>query len=321
MRVWLTAAVVITGSLMVIALWLFTPDRPRAELESRYLAAPSDYVEVAGIRLHVRDSGPRDAPALILLHGFGSSLHTWEEWGRALAGRYRVIRFDLPGSGLTGPDPTGNYTDGRAMVILAALMDRLGVDRANLIGNSVGGRIAWRYAAENPSRVDRLVLISPDGFASRGFGYGVRPTVPASLRLLRYCLPLFMVRMSLKPAYGDPAALSDETVNRYRDLMLGPGVRDAMLDRLEQTILTDPEPVLRLISAPTLLLWGEKDAMIPVGNAAEYLRLVPGSVLAALPGLGHVPFEEAPARSLEPVRSFLDAGSGPRHQKPGEVRE
>ncbi len=225
-----------------------------------------------GLRLHVRDSGAREAPAVILLHGFGSSLHTWEPLARALSGEYRVIRFDLPGFGLTGVDPSGDYTDARSVQVLGALMDRLGLPRASLIGNSIGGKIAWNFAALHPDRVDKLVLISPDGFASPGFEYGKKPQVPPLVRLMRYALPVFMVRQSLAPAYGDPAALTDELVTRYRDLMLAPGVRGAMIARMEQVMLADPVPMLRQIRAPTLLLWGEKDAMIPVANAADYLK-------------------------------------------------
>jgi len=301
---------IIVLALLVVALigggvWLYTPDKPRAALEAKYLGAPADYLQAAGIRLHVRDSGPRDAPAVILLHGFGSSLQTWQPWAESLSADHRVIRFDLPGFGLTGPDPTGDYSDQRSMQVLAALMDQLGVARASLIGNSLGGRIAWKFAAETPDRVDRLVLISPDGFASPGFEYGKRPDVPFMLRLLPYVLPRPLLRMSLVPAYGDPKRLTDGTVTRYRDLMLAPGVRGAMVARMGQVMLDDPVPLLRRIQAPTLLLWGEKDAMIPFTNAADYLRAIPHATLVALPGLGHVPFEEAPAVSVEPVRRFL----------------
>jgi len=154
---------------VVSALWLWTPDKSRAELEARYVNAPDDLLDVAGVQLHVRDSGPQDAPVVILIHGFGSSLHTWEPWAKALSAEYRVIRFDLPGSGLSRPDPTGDYTDARSLRLLAALMDRLDATGATLIGNSIGGRIAWAFAAEMPERIDKLVLVSPDGFASPGW--------------------------------------------------------------------------------------------------------------------------------------------------------
>ncbi|GJD51966.1 2-hydroxy-6-oxononadienedioate/2-hydroxy-6-oxononatrienedioate hydrolase [Methylobacterium crusticola] len=292
--------------LAACAAWLYTPDRSRTDLEARYLDAPTDYVEAAGMRLHVRDDGPRDAPAIVMMHGFGSSLHTWEPWAQALAGAHRVVRFDLPGFGLTGPDPTGDYGDARSLEVLAGLMDRLGVARASLIGNSIGGRIAWKFAALNPARVDRLVLVSPDGFASRGSAYGQAPAVPASIRLMRFVLPTALVRMSLAPAYGDPTLITPALVARYRDLMLAPGVRDAMIARMEQAVVERPEPLLGRIEAPTLLVWGEKDALIPISNAADYASQIGGSRVVALPGLGHVPQEEAPEVSLAPVREFLE---------------
>jgi pimeloyl-ACP methyl ester carboxylesterase len=287
------------------AMWIWTPDKPRAELESRYLASPGDMRDVAGVQLHVRDTGPRDAPAVILIHGFGASLHTWETWAKGLSGDFRVVRFDLPGSGLSGIDPGGDYTDGRSLQVLVALMDDLGIRRASLIGNSIGGRIAWKFAVRQPDRIDRLVLVSPDGFASSGFSYGVKPEIPMLVRMMRYILPKTLLRMNLSPAYGDPARLTDDHVDRYYDLMLAPGIRDALIARMEQTVLEDPEPLLPQIKAPTLLVWGEKDAMIPFSNSTDYMRLVPDITLAALPGLGHVPQEEDAARSLEPVAAFL----------------
>ncbi len=302
----------ITILLLVVALligcgfWLWTPDKSRGALESKYLNSPGDIVQILGTRLHVRDDGPKSAPALIMLHGFGSSLHTWEPWAQALRGEFRVIRLDLPGSGLSEPDSTDDYSDDRTMALLNALMDRLGVAQASLIGNSIGGRIAWRFSARYPQRVKKLVLISPDGFASAGFAYGQKPAVPATIKLMRYVLPKALLRANLAPAYGNPAALTDATLNRYYDLMLGPGIRSAMIERMEQTVLQDPVPLLRGINAPTLLVWGEKDALIPFGNSADYLRNLPYAKLVSFRDLGHVPQEEDPVHSLQPVRTFLE---------------
>ncbi len=288
------------------ALYVYAPDKPRAALEVLY---PGTYRTVEGARLRLRDSGPKDRPAVILVHGFGSSLDTWEPWAQALSARYRVIRFDLPGFGLTGPDPTGDYTDARQLKILLGLMDQLGVARASLIGNSLGGRIAWNFAALHPDRVVKLVLVSPDGFASPGFEYGKPPQVPLMMKALPYVAPREMLKQNIAIAYARPEALSEETVTRTRDMMLVPGVRRAILERMGQVILRDPAPTLARIKAPTLLLWGEKDAMIPISNAADYLRDLPGAKLVRLPDLGHVPFEEDPVRSLIPVKGFLSEGS------------
>jgi pimeloyl-ACP methyl ester carboxylesterase len=299
-------------AVLILAAVLYTPDKARAKLEAKYHVGPADYRDVVGVRLRLLDSGPRDAPVVILLHGFGASLETWDYWAsRLLTAGFRVIRFDLPGFGLTGPDPTGDYSDQRSLQVLEAVMDQLGVTRASLIGNSLGGKLAWSFAARYPQRVDRLVLISPDGFASPGFAYGKTPELPWMVRLLPYTLPRMLVRMSLKPAYGDPSRLSKATVTRYRDMMLAPGVRAAMIARMGQVMLVDPLPELRTIEAPTLILWGEKDGMIPVSNAADYLRAMPNAEVMEFPRLGHVPFEEAPGVTLPVTRQFLK-GEAPR---------
>jgi pimeloyl-ACP methyl ester carboxylesterase len=285
--------------------WLWTPDLEQVALEAKYAPPPSRFVEVSGLRLHVRESGPADGPALILLHGFGSSLHTWEPWALALQDRFRVIRIDLPGAGLTGVDATGDYSDGRGVQLLLVLMDRLGLDKATFIGHSMGGRLAWRFAAEQPQRVARLVLVAPDGFASPGFEYGKAPEVTTLVRLMQFVLPKAVLRMSLQPAYADPSAMTPETVTRYWDLMRAPGVRGALIQRMQQMVLQDPVPLLLRISAPTLLLWGEQDAMIPVANAQDYVRAIAGSQLVTLPGVGHLPHEEAPGAALPALRTFL----------------
>jgi pimeloyl-ACP methyl ester carboxylesterase len=169
----------------------------------------------------------------------------------------------------------------------------------------MGGKIAWNFAATHPDRVTKLVLVSPDGFASPGFEYGRKPDVPFVVKLLPYTLPAAMVRMNLAPAYADRAVVSDALVARYRDMMLAPGVRAAMIARMEQVRLEPPAPLLRQITAPTLLIWGERDAMIPFSNAQDYLHDIPNCRLVAFPNLGHVPQEESPESSVAPVVSFL----------------
>ena len=298
--------------------WLWTPDKDRSELEALYAGPASEFVDVLGVRLHVRDSAfraaagdhtpaaaPERRPTLLLLHGFGSSLHTWEPWAQALAATHRVIRIDLPGSGLTGADPSGDYSDERGVALITALLDQRGVARATLVGHSMGGRLAWRFAAAQPQRVDRLVLVAPDGFASPGFEYGKAPEVGPAVTLMQYALPKAVLRWSLLPAYADPAVATDALVTRYHDLMLAPQVRRALIARMQQLVLQDPVPMLRQITAPTLLLWGEQDKMIPVANAQDYLRALPQARLVALPGVGHVPHEEAVTAGLAALQAFL----------------
>jgi pimeloyl-ACP methyl ester carboxylesterase len=308
-------------ALTLLSFWLWTPDVPRATLEARYLAAPADMRQVGPWQLHVRDSGPpgaasvtapgaqsdapSDAPAVVLLHGFGASLQTWDDWAKGLSATHRVVRIDLPGSGLSPPDPAHDYRDERSLQLLKALLDDLGLPRASLVGHSMGGRIAWTFAAQFPERIDKLVLVAPDGFASFGFEYGKVMDVPASLSLMRHVLPKPLLRMNLQSAYARPESLTDAVTTRYHDLILAPGARQALLDRLAQTVLQDPEPLLRQIKAPTLLVWGEADAMIPIGNARDYLQAIPGSRLVSWPQVGHLTQEEAAERSLKAVADFL----------------
>lgn len=292
--------------ILLLSLWLlWTPDLDLAQLQRSYQAAPTDRVTVLDTSLHVRDTGPRDAPAVLLIHGFASSLHTWEPWAQDLSQHRRVIRLDLPGSGLSSPDATGDYSDSRSVALLLALLDQLAVPRASVVGHSMGGRIAWTLAATHPERVDKLVLVAPDGFASPGFVYGEKPEVPATLQLMRFTLPKWLLRMNLAPAYFDAAALTDERATRYHQLMLAPGARQAMIARLQQSVLVDPVPLLQRITAPTLLIWGQQDALIPFSNAADYTNALANSQLVALDGVGHLPQEEAPDRALVPLRDFL----------------
>ena len=290
---------------LLLAFLLWTPDRDRASLEAQYLQSPADMVQVHGQRLHVRDTGPKDAPAILMIHGFGASLHTWEPWAQALSRTYRVVRFDLPGSGLSDPDPQGDYRDARTMDLLLALLDQRGIARAHVIGHSIGGRMAWTFAAQHPQRVERLVLLAPDGFAGPDRAYGQQPDVPAVMGLMRHVLPRPLLRMNLAPAYADPDVLSDAMTTQYHDLMRAPGSRQALLSRLQQTVLVDPVPLLGRIQAPTLLLWGEKDAFIPATNAADYQRALANATLVTLPGVGHVPQEEAVQEGLAAVQKFL----------------
>jgi pimeloyl-ACP methyl ester carboxylesterase len=293
-------------TLLVGAAAAYTPDRDRAALEARYLATTTDLRVVDGVRLHVRDTGPRDAPAVLLLHGLGSSLHTWEPWAGALASTFRVVRLDFPGHGLSDADPANDYRDARTLRLVTALLDSLHLPQVALVGNSMGGRIAWSFAAAHPERVSKLVLMAPDGFASPGFAYDTPADVPAVLGVMQWVLPRAMLKANMVPAYANPARLTDSLVDRYYDLMRAPGNRAALLARMRQVMLTDPVRRLRTIGVPTLLVWGDKDQMIPPSNAQDYLRAMPNARLVMLPGLGHVPFEESPAEALAPVRSFLE---------------
>ena len=299
-------ALVLTTFIFFAALYLWAPDKSKTELEKMYDSPKNAYVSALGVNIHYQDTGPSKNPIPILfLHGFGASLQTWDAWSEALSQDYRVISVDLPGFGLTGEDPSGVYTDERSVEVLEAFMKALQIPKVVLVGNSMGGKFAWQFAARYPDQVAKLVLISPDGYASPGIEYGKKTEVPAIAQLYRYFFSKTFLAMNLEPAYANPKTLNDALVNRYYDLMLAPGVRGAILARMQQTVLQDPVPSLANIKAPTLLIWGEQDAFIPIANSNDYLKVMPNVKRVSLPNIGHLPQEEQPTIGLQALKEFL----------------
>jgi len=299
-------AIVLTATLFFAALYLWTPDKSKSELEKIYSSPKNAYVNALGVNIHYQDTGPSKNPIPILfLHGFGASLQTWDTWAQSLSNEYRVISVDLPGFGLTGEDPSGIYTDERSVEVLEAFLKALQISKVVLVGNSMGGKFAWQFTARYPNQVAKLVLISPDGYASPGIEYGKKTEIPAIAQLYRYFFSKTFLAMNLEPAYANPKTLNDNLVNRYYDLMLAPGVRGAILARMQQTVLKDPVPSLANIQVPTLLIWGEKDAFIPISNSNDYLKVMPNVKRVSLPNIGHLPQEEQPTIGLAALKEFL----------------
>ncbi len=302
---------VVLSAAMLFGLWV--PDLELTALQQRYGARSQHMLEVQGLKIHYQDTGPQDAPVLLLLHGFGSSLQTWDAWSLQLEQHYRVIRLDLPGFGLTGASPVQDYSEQNDVATLTRFVDQLGLSNFSIIGHSMGGKMAWGLAAAVPDRVQALVLMAPDGYPETK-DIGTKPyEMPEIMGVIKYCLPKFLVRKSIEQAFFDPQALNDSTVNRYYDMLRAPGVRSAILARSNQTIYTDPVPRLQNIKAPTLLIWGEQDQMIPSSNAQNYAQVLPDSQTVVLPQLGHLLQEERPDVALAHVMLFLNAKLQPPH--------
>ena len=296
------------SAIVALALYgLWTPDLERAELEKRYVASKPQIIEVDGLQVHYKATGPEGAPALLLLHGFGSSLQAWDDWSVKLEQKYRVIRLDLPGFGLTGASPANDYSEEKDLATLTHFADKLGLEKFSVMGHSMGGKMAWSLAASQPERVQALVLMAPDGFPETK-DIGTKPyEVTAVMGLIKYVFPKYLVRKSIEPAFSDADALNDALVNRYFDMLRAPGVRGAILNRSNQTIYTDPVPRLKAIKAPTLLIWGEQDQMIPSTNAQSYAHVLSNSTTVIVPKLGHLLQEEQPDKGLTAVMQFLDS--------------
>lgn len=284
---------------------LWTPDQSRESLERKYKTEGMRYLELSDAQVRISDLGTHHSEVLFLLHGFGSSLETWNDWVKPLSDGYRVIRCDIVGFGLSGPAQHRDYSDEADVRRLAEILDQLHIEKATLIGHSLGGRIAWNFAARYPNRIHKLVLIAPDGFPDLKTVGEHTYSVPQFAQAMQYILPRFLVKQSMAPAYADPNHMKDAIVQRYHDMLTAPGVRQALLDRMQQTMNSDPTSRLKTISSPTLLLWGEKDAMIPAENALSYQKVMPQAKKVLVPALGHLLFEEAPETTLSILTHFL----------------
>jgi len=304
------AALVLGLAVLVAANW--APEKSVEELAARWAPPPSTFIAVDGFNVHVRDEGLReDKNPIVLLHGTGSSLHAWEGWAQALKSQRRVIRYDLSGFGLTGPSPDGTYSLDADVRLLIAILDRLGVTRCVLGGNSLGGAIAWRTALAHPARVEKLILVDAGGYPPHatsvplGFRLTRLARLPLVGALLEHILPHSLVEQGFRSIYGDPSKVTPEQIDRSVALMQRAGNRRALLARARQRrtgILAERIPELKL---PTLILWGGRDRLIPPEDAERFHREIAGSTLMMFEDLGHAPEEEDPARTAAAVKQFL----------------
>jgi pimeloyl-ACP methyl ester carboxylesterase len=308
---WIISGVAIAVTALVAAFVVinWAPDRPLESLTARWAPPPSTFIDVAGMKVHMRDEGVRDDPSpLVLLHGTAASLHTWEGWVAALKARRRVIRFDLPGFGLTGPSPDADYSIENNVRFITAMLDRLGVEHCVLGGNSFGGNIAWRTALSHPDRIDRLILVDAGGYALAGssppLGFRIAQ-LPGLNRLFETTLPRSLIESSVRAVYGDPSKVTPELIDRYYELALREGNRKALAQRFAQARPGELAARIPELKLPTLILWGGRDGLIPPEAAARFHRDISGSKMMMFDDLGHVPHEEDPVRTVSAVKEFL----------------
>jgi pimeloyl-ACP methyl ester carboxylesterase len=303
-----------------VALWLLfllschvVEDVPVEVLNTKYNVAPTDYVQVQGMNVHFRQEGPaHDSVPLVLLHGTGSSLYTWDAWTRELKGNHKIIRLDLPGFGLTGPHPQNEYTLEAYVSFLNAFLTKLDVKRCILAGNSLGGEITWQYALKYPDQVKKMILIGSAGYPTKSKDVPV-PFVIMRLPVVRDIFkkntPEDVIRKSLVYLYADSTRVSDSLVALYYDMARRSGNREALTERMESIGEDGPWQQLPTITTPTLLLWGQQDKLIPLEYGQRFDRDLPNSTLVVVPNAGHMPMEEVPQASLTAVKGFLQSSS------------
>ena len=289
--------------LLVVGCLGVTPDLPLDFLKNKYAAAPSKFMALNELRIHYRDEGTGDA--IVLVHGTGASLHTWDAWAQELSQTHRVIRLDLPAYGLTGKDPKKHYSSKDYVDLIDAFLKELDVNQFHLAGNSLGGLVSWLYASYHPDKVQKLILIDPSGFPSKKSPMVISlAKTPGINMLIRYVTPKAFIKKNLKEVYYNPDLISTQILDRYYELTLAPGNRTAFIDRakIEREDYTDR---LGLITNPTLILWGAEDAWIPLKNAYRFEEKIATSTVVVMKETGHLPMEEKPAKSLAITLDFL----------------
>lgn len=297
-------------------LLLYRSDIPAEEINAKYRTPESHFIEVDGINVHVRLMG--EGEPIFLLHGSFSSLHTWDVWQRELSPYFMTISLDFPGHGLTGPDELKRYSVQDYSELVLSLAEKLNLRKFHLAGNSMGGAVALQLASARPDKVLTLNLVDASGAPkmetrsldsaqnqARGNGAWIFKLIenPLISKIFLKCTPKFLFARNMKEVYADESKILEKTTERYYELMLREGNRQATLDRIK--IPRKSEIDFEGLTMPTLILWGGKDSWIPLSNAYALEKAIPGSNLIVFDEAGHVPMEEIPTESVAEYLAFL----------------
>ena len=305
---WLLGSILVL--LIVLGIVFYQKDQSPEEVYKKYALASSQQIAIGGVQLHYSDEGNRlDSTPLLLIHGTSSSLRTWDGVTAQLKNQYRIIRFDLPGFGLTGPNPNHDYSTRYYNEVIDSLLRALQISRVIIVGNSLGGAIATQYAIYQPAKVRGLVLVDAAGLppakkttGAIGFKLAQMPIIN---QLLTIITPRGLVKKSLQDAYGDIGKVTDSLTAQYFDMLTREGNRKALVDRMRQGWQVTDGNFLTKVEAPTLIVWGSKDRLIPVENAALFQQKIKNSQVHIWDNLGHVPMEEDPVAFSEIVKKWV----------------
>lgn len=316
-------AVLLTLVAILAAGWLALrrPDIPFNTLENAYANAQSQFLAASeGRRVHFRDEGNVDGPALVLVHGFSASLHTWEPWVDALEDEYRIVSLDLPGHGLTRGFALDEMDMDGFGEVIDAVVDTVGLDSFTLVGSSMGGHAAWTYALEQGQRLDALVLVGAAGWPADG-----DQDTPLILRLMENPLARgvisdldmsALIRSGLEDSFVNTDLVTDEMVQRYVSLSRAPGHRTALLHILANHEGRSPATAGKMaeIEVPTLVMHGRQDNLVPAEGGEAFARTIPGAALIIYEDVGHLPQEEIPHRSAADLDAFLESVHEPARE-------
>ena len=292
--------------------WGYAPDVPIEELKAKYANQESEFVDIGnGMTVHLRDEGPADAPAIILLHGSNASLHTWDAWTDTLKQKYRIIRFDQAGHGLTGPHPKDCYS----MSCYVEAVDRVAKDRGltkfTLGGNSMGGGISYSYAHAHPGKLNGLILVDPSGAPQTKprqlpIGFRIAQT-PGINKLTEIITPRSLIETSLRQSVSNQKIVTPENVDLYWNMLRREGNRRATGLRFAEYATRKQEEPLRASPIPTMVMWGDEDKLISVDSAPWFAAQFTNNTSKIYKRIGHLPMEEIADQSANDVLAWMEA--------------
>jgi len=276
------------------------------QLIRKYSNHQSLFKPIDGLLVHFRDEGNANGTPILLLHGAFSSLHTWDGWVREMKKDYRLIRFDLPGFGLTGPTEENKYSVEIYMNFINEFLDTFKIKKVVIVGNSLGGWMSWEFAWRFPEKVIKLILIDSAGyFHNRAIPLPFKMArLPLGGALMGISTPRNIFVRLVQEVYGDKSKVTDNLVDRYYDPFLRIGNREAFI-AIAKSNYTDNTKKLKEIKTETLILWGSEDAWIPVEFAHRFVNEIPNSRLIIYEGVGHVPMEENSVMTAEDAVDFI----------------
>ena len=316
---WAVAIVVVLGVVGFFA--MSRADIPYTTLQASYATPADRFLDLPnGVHVHYRDQGDPTAEPIVLVHGFAASLYDWQDWASRLDGHYRVISLDLPGHGLTSA-PKGYRPHMEDLVATVdAVTTRLGAKHFVLVGNSMGGGVAWNYALQHPDRLDGLVLEDsvPPPYRASQAPKGKSNViifnllqVPILRGLLTHVDLTPLVRQGLETAFVDKSLVTPALIQRYSDFSRAPGHRDILLG-LQDGPRPDSAAVnaaLGKLTVPTLVMHGKQDKLIPWWEGRRTAAAIPGSTLILYDGVGHVPMEQIPDKSAADLDQWIKTKS------------
>lgn len=281
---------------------------PLETLKSKYTNSESEWMDVNGLSVHFRDEG--EGQTIVLVHGTGASLQTFDQWTDTLKKNYRVVRMDIPAFGLTGPNAEDNYSIESYVKFIEDFTQKLGLKDFILGGNSLGGEIAWKYAYYHPENVKGLLLLNPAGspvqkYDMPFFSAFNLARIPVISKLISDIDTKFTVEKTLKQAYEKDELVTPEKIEMYYEMSMRDGNRGAFVSRVQQ-VLKDPILQPEKVETPTLILWGEKDAILLL-EQLEGFKGMKNMKSVVYPGVGHTPQDEVAVESVHDAIQFIQS--------------